>query len=169
MARVSKGGGDALADANLLVVLAGMDVGHGAHGVLHGVDGLHEGAACALVAPVVILRIGHLDVGAVHQHNIQEPGGEAGGPDPAVKALLNQHGNATGVVDMGVGNQDVVDGIGGEGQLMVVDFVPPLLQAAIDQDSLPVDLEAVTAASNALVRTIKVQFHEIALLVFCVT
>ena len=70
---------------------------------------------------------------------------------------------------MGVGNQDVVDGIGGEGQLMVVDFVPPLLQAAIDQDSLPVDLEAVTAASNALVRTIKVQFHEIALLVFCVT
>ena len=79
------------------------------------------------------------------------------------------HPPVTGVVDMGVGNQDVVDGIGGEGQLMVVDFVPPLLQAAIDQDSLPVDLEAVTAASNALVRTIKVQFHEIALLVFCVT
>ena len=173
VARVGKGGGHALAHADLLVVLAGMDVGHGAHGVLHGVDGLHKGTARALVAAVVVLCVGHLDVGAVHQHDLHEPRGKAGGPDLALEAVLDEHGDAARVVDMGVGHQDVVDGVGLEGQLMVVDLVPPLLQAAVDQDSLPVDLKAVTAAGHTLVRSVKVQFHEKALLVFvyhhCIT
>ena len=67
---------------------------------------------------------------------------------------------------MGVGDQNVVDGIGGKGQLVVVDLIPPLLQAAVDEDALAVDLQAVTAAGDTLVRSVKTQLHGMALLCF---
>ncbi len=166
MTRIGERGGDALADADLLVVLAGVDICHGTHGILHSIDGLHKGPARTLVAAVVILRIGHLDVGTVHQHDFQQPGSKAGGPDLPGEAVLNQHGHTAAVVNVGVGNQYIVNGIGRKGQLMIVDFIPPLLQAAVNQNPLPVDLQAVTAAGYTLVRSKKVQFHEKALLIF---
>ena len=141
-----------------------MDIGHGAHGVLHRVDGLHNGTARALVAPVLILGVRLLDVGAVDQHDLHQPGSEPGGPDLAGEALAHQHGDAPAVVNMGMGDQDIVNGIGRKGQLVVIDLILPLLQAAVDQDALSVDLQTVAAAGNAFIRSKETQLHGMALL-----
>ena len=82
--------------------------------------------------------------------------------------MLDKHGDPSGVVDVGVSHQNIVDGVGGEGQFMVVDLVPPLLQAAVNQNPLPVDLQTVATARDTLVGSEKVQFHALALLIFCV-
>ena len=62
-------------------------------------------------------------------------GRQPGGEDLALEALLDQHGNPAGVVDVGVGHQHVVDAIGREGKLRIADLVPPLLQTAVHQDA----------------------------------
>ena len=49
-------------------------------------------------------------------------------------------------------------------QIVIVNLIPPLLQAAINQNPLPVDLQAVAAAGDALVRSVKTQLHGMALL-----
>ena len=166
MSRVGEGGLYPLADVDGLAILAGPDIVHGLHSVLHRVDGLHQGAARPLVLPVLILRVGLLDVGAVGEHDLQQIGGEAGGPDRAGKALLHQHGHPAAVVDVGVGDEHIVNGVGGEGQLPVVDLVPALLEAAVDQNSFSVDLQAVAAAGDALVRAEKAELHGSGLLFF---
>ncbi len=60
---------------------------------------------------------------------------------------------------MGVGHQHRVDIAGMEGQAAVIHLVPALLQAAVDQYPLAVDLQAVAAAGNAPVGAKKTQFH----------
>ena len=81
------------------------------------------------------------------------------GEDAALKALLHQHGDPAGMVDMGVGDEHEVDAAGMEGQGFVVYLVPSLLQAAVDQDVFAVDLQTVTAAGHALVSAVKAQLH----------
>lgn len=107
-------------------------------------------------------------MGGIQQHDLQQLGGEAGGEDAALEALLDEHGNAAGMVDMGVGHQHVVDGIGGKGKFGVGYLVPPLLQSAVDEDAFTIDLQAVAAACHALVRAEKAELHRENLLVdFC--
>ena len=134
-------------------------------GILDGVNRLHRGQARAHVLPVGVLRVGLLDIGAVDEHDLHQPGGEPGGPDLAGKALAHQQGNPAGVVDMGVGDQDIVDGFRFKGQVLIANVVPALLQAAVDQNALSVDLQAVAAAGNALVRAEKAEFHGRSLLI----
>ena len=59
-----------------------------------------------------------------------------------------------------MGDEDIVDGVGGKGQLTIFDLIPALLQAAVDEDPLAVYLQAVTAAGDALVRAKETQLHE---------
>ena len=68
------------------------------------------------------------------------------------------------MVDVGVGDKNIVDGVGGKGQLTIVDLIPTLLQAAVDQDPLAVYLQTVTTACDALIRAKETQLHERALL-----
>ena len=132
MAGVGKGDRHALTQGEGHAVAPGVDVAPDPLGVLHRVEGLHRGAARPLVLSAFILRVGLLDVGAVHQHDLHQAGGQAGGPDLALKALAHQQGDAAGVVNMGVGDEDVVNGVGSEGQLPVAGVVPALLEAAVN-------------------------------------
>ena len=104
-------------------------------------------------------------MGGVQQHDLQQLGGEAGGEDAALEALLNEHGNPAGVVDVGVGDQDVVDGVGGKGEFAVGNLVPALLEAAVDEDAGVVDLQTVAASGDALVRAVKAELHNGVLLI----
>ena len=98
-------------------------------------------------------------MGGVRQHDLQQLCGEPGRQDTAAKALPHQHGQTSAVIDVGVGNQHVVHGVGGKGQVAVINFIPPLLQAAVHQDLFPVALHAVAAAGDSLGRAEKGQFH----------
>ena len=133
--------------------------------VLHGVKGLGPGSAGALALAVFPLRVLLLNMGGVQQHDLQQLGGEAGGKNAALETLLDEHGNPAGVVNVGVGYQNVVNGIGGEGKFAVGDFVPALLEAAVDEDAVSVDLQTVAASGDALVRAVKAEFHSGALLI----
>ena len=73
--------------------------------------------------------------------------------------MLDEHGDPAGVVDMGVGHQQVIDGIGREGKFRVGYLVPPLLQPAVHQDALSAYIQTVTAAGHALIGAKKAELH----------
>ena len=54
---------------------------------------------------------------------------------------------------------DHINAAGVKGQRGVVDLVPALLQAAVHQDMLAVDLQTMAAAGDALVSAEKAQLH----------
>ena len=148
-----------LAQVHLLAVFAGGDELLHPQGILHGVKRLHHRPAGPEVLAVFILRVGLLDMGRVLEHDVHKLGGEAGGENAALESLLYQQGNPAGVVDVGVGHQDIVNIACMEGQTAVIHLVPALLQAAVDEDLLAVYLQAMAAAGNALVSAEKMQFH----------
>ena len=51
---------------------------------------------------------------------------------------------------MGVGDQTIVDVAGSKVQSILVVLIPALLKAAVDEDLLSVDLQAVTAAGHGM-------------------
>ena len=155
----------AIAEVDELAVLAGVQELRHPLRVRHGVEGFRPGGSGALALAVFPLGVLLLDVGGVQQHDLQQLGGEAGGEDAALEALLDEHGNPAGVVDVGVGDQDVVDGVGGKGEFAVGNLVPALLKAAVDEDAGVVDLQTVAASGDALVRAVKAELHSEALLI----
>ena len=155
----------ALAQVDLLSVLAGGHKLTDPGSVLNGIERLHLGGAGTLRLAVLPLSVGFLNVGGVCQHDVQQVGRQPGGDDAALEPLLDEHGHAAGVVDMGVGDQHAVDGIGSKGELRIVDLVPSLLQTAVDQDVLAVDLQTVTTAGHALIGAEKAEFHRESLLI----
>ena len=146
-------------DLYLLAVLAGLDILPHLHGVGHGVDGLHLRPAGPLVLAVLVLRVLLLDVGGVLQHDVQQIRRQPRGDDAALEPVFDEHGDAPRVVDVGVGHQHHVDAARMERQGGVVDLVPSLLQAAVHQYFLSVDLQTMAAAGNALVSAVKAQLH----------
>ena len=133
-----------------------------AHGFLHvrqGVEGFHRLFAGALVALGLPGGVALLNVGGVPQHDGQQVGGQTGAIDVAGKALLGQQGNAAGVVDVGVSDDDVVDFRWVKVQCPVIDLVPTLLQAAVHQNAPAAAFHAVTASGDRLCRAEKGEFH----------
>ena len=151
MAGVDEGGLHAGAQVDGVVIVAGVDIVRHAHGVLHGVDGLHQGAARPLVFPVLVGGVALLNVGGVGQHDFQQLRRGSGGENAAPEPLAHQHGQAAGVVDVGMGHQHVVHACRGKGQGGVVDFIPALLQAAVDEDGFAPHLQTVAASGDAAV------------------
>ena len=98
--------------------------------------------------------------------DVHEVGRHTGGEDAALEALLHQHGHPAGVVNVGMGDEYEVDAAGMEGQRTVVDLVPSLLQAAVNEDLPAVDFQTVAAAGDALISAVKAQFHRGLLLFF---
>ena len=159
MSGVDKGGLHALAHIDGLAVLAGLQKLRHPHGVGYGVQRLYRRTAGTLVLAVLILRVALLNVGGVRQHDAQQVGRQPGGDDTALKAVFDQHGDAAGMVNVGVGHQHHVNAARMEGQRGVVHLVPTLLQAAVDQNMLSVYLKTMAAAGDALVSAEKAQLH----------
>ena len=148
-----------IGDLHRLAVLTGLHEFAHPHSVGHGVDGLDLRPASPPVLAVLILRVLLLNVGGVLQHNVQQVRRQPGGDDAALKTVLDKHGDTARVVDMGVGHQHHIDAAGMERQHRIVYLVPSLLQAAVHQNILAVDLQAVAAAGNAPVSAVKAQLH----------
>ena len=163
--RVPEADAHTVAQVQDLAVLCGEELLKGGLGVGHSVQGLHRRPAGALALLVLPLRVALLDEGGVPQHDRHQLTGQTGGEDLALKALFHQQGDPAGVVDMGVGHDDVVDVAGGEIQRVFVVLVPALLKTAVDEDLFAVDLQAVAAAGDRVGRAEKCELHTRCLLI----
>ena len=150
---------DVVIDLNLLAVFAHHQVAEGALHIGQRVQGLHRGTSGPLALLVFPFGVTFLDVGGIPQHNVQQLGGEAGAVDVAAKSLLDEQGNAAGVVNVGVGDNDILNVAGHEVQLGVVDLIPPLLQAAVNEHLVSVALHTVAAAGDGFGCTEKCELH----------
>ena len=159
MACVDKHRVHPIAQVNGLVIFAGVNKLRHPLGIGHGIQGLLLRPAGPAVLAVFILGIALLNVGGVLEHDAHELGGEPGGENAALKAVFDEHGHPAGVVDVGVGDEHIVDAARGKGQGAVVHLVPALLQAAVDEDALAAYLQTMAAAGDALVSAEKTQLH----------
>ena len=75
-------------------------------GVSAAIDRLHLGLAIAAVAAVQLLHLHLLDMGAVGQHDAAKRRRGRGGMDAAPEPVAPELGQKTGMVDMGMGQQD---------------------------------------------------------------
>ena len=152
VARVDEHGVHPVAQVNGLVIFAGVDKLRHPLGVGHGIQGL-----LPAVLAVFILGVALLDVGGVLEHDAHELSREPGGENAALEAVFDEHGHPAGVVDVGVGDEHIVDAARGKGQGAVVHLIPALLQSAVDEDALAAYLQ--TMAADALVSAEKTQLH----------
>ena len=142
-----------------LAIFAGFQMGEGFFRVSHGIEGLHRGTVGPFALLILPLGVALLNVGRVAEHDGKNLAGQPGTADGTGIALLVEQGNASGVVDVGMGHHDGVDTARKEGKLGVILLVPSLLETAVHQDPFPVAFHAVTAAGNRLRRAEKGQFH----------
>ena len=159
MPRVGEHRAHTLAEVDLFFILAGRHVLEDIQRVLLGVERLNVLAARSLALAVFILRIALLNVGGVEQHDLHEVCRQARRQDAAVEAVFHQQRDAARVVDVRVGDEQNIDAAGSESEITVVELVASLLQSAVDEDLLAVDLQAVARPRHAAVGPVKVQFH----------
>ena len=117
------------------------------------------GGSNPLALLVLPLGVHLLDVGRVLEHHRHQLGGEAGGDNLPLEPLLDQQGDAAGVVNVGVGDDHIVNIVGGKVQHGIVPLVLALLQAAVNEDLPALHLQAVAAAGDGLGRPEKGEFH----------
>ena len=153
-----------LAQVDDLVVLYSRDLFQSGFGIQQGIERLHSLPAGTLALLVLPLGIALLNVGGVPQHNGQKLSGQASGNDLSLEAKLDQQGNSAGVINMSMGDQYIVDGVGDKIQGVIIMLVTPLLETAVNEDSLIADFQTVTAAGDCVCSAEKSNFHRWAFL-----
>ena len=136
VARVDELHAEVGGDGKLQVVGDAGEVAHGLDGVAHVVDGFHGFQALFGAFLVELDGIGFLDAARVGQHDAAEVAGGGGAEDGAAESHLDDVGNQSRVVDVGVREQDVVDVFRIESEVAVhaVGFQTfPLVHSAVQQ------------------------------------
>ena len=85
--------------------------------------------------PAFPLRFHFLDVGAVTEHDPTELKGSLGANDLALKPFLDRTGDQPGMVNMGMGQQDVLERLGPippQGNISFFNLFPTLKHPAIN-------------------------------------
>ena len=159
VAHIGEADGDAVVHLDHLAVGAGDHMAHQPGHVLQVVQGLHLRPAVSQGLAAFPLRLGHLDVGAVAQHDVTQGAGGGGSVDRAPEALLIQQGQMAGMVDMGVGQQGKVQLPGRDGQRLIFKQVPPLFHAAVHNALLVPHLDIGAAAGDLMGGAQKCNFH----------
>ena len=144
-----------------LAVFAAAQPADGPLGVIQIIVRFHRRVAGPLGLPGAPLRLRHLNMGGIPQHDIAQVAGGIRGIDIAPEAVLVELGQHTGVVDVGMGQKDGLHLGGGDGQRRVLKHVEPLLHTAIDQKILAIDLQYRTAAGHLMGGPDKRQFHDL--------
>lgn len=161
--RVGEGEEDIIADAETAVVAHGDKVLHALLDVVVVVEGLHLGlveAVHLLVVPADILR---LYESSVLQHDSAEVARGRGGNDVAAEAAPVDVGEQPRVVDVGMGEDDIVDVLRFETEVAVGGIglhAFALVHAAIKENAHAFFCgDEVLAAGNFLCSTEKLYFH----------
>ena len=149
---VGEADADAVVDLYHLAVAAGAEAAHYPRNVIKVIQRLDLRAAAAQRFARFPLRVRHLDVRAVAQHDVAERGRRGACVHRAAEALLVQQRQVAGVVYVRVGQQDEINAAGADGQLLVHENVLALLHAAVDQTALVADLDESAAACDFMRR-----------------
>ena len=131
-------------------------------GIFLGVNRLNRGLPQLLALFVDVGHVHFLDMAAVQEHGIAEVGGGRGAQDPPPKALAHQVGDIAGVVDVGVGQHQDIDGRRVVRKIPVDSpglFPLPLKETAFQQNLLPVQLQQVLGAGDGLDCPVKGDVH----------
>ena len=103
-----------------------------------------------------------LDVCRIGQHGGAEIDGARSGKDGSLKPVLHEGGQVPGMVDMGVGEDDALDGRGGKGEGCVAVAgigAAALIEPAVKKVAPTLDLELVHGAGDGLGSAPKIEFH----------
>ena len=109
--------------------------------------------------PVLVFRFLLLNVRAVQKHDLAQAVRCDGGVHLSFESVLVEKGKKAGVIDVGVGQEDIVDVEGKDGKVHVFINVFSLLHTVIDQDVFPAGAEKHTAARDFVCRTDECQLH----------
>ena len=128
-------------------------------GVFLGVDRL-DARGAALAPLVEVPRVGLLQVARVAKHDRREVRGRVSTPDLAAVPVPDEHGQRPRVVDVRVREDAVIDTRRVEGQVAVRRVrvpSPPLNEAAVEEDSLPLPFDEVLGSCDGSDGAIKPQ------------
>ena len=130
------------------------------HGIFHGVDRLYFRTGPAVPDPLIlILCFTGLDMGRVTEHDIRKKGCSLGRydvPSETVVVKLWQH---TGMIDMGMGQKNIVYFGRRNRHGFVLIGISALLHSAVDEDMPASHLNIVAASCNFMICTDKLQLH----------
>lgn len=107
--------------------------------------------ASAPVAFVLALSIGGLDLCGVTEDELGELNGRGGGPDGPLEVCLGEEGEASDVIEMGVGDEDGVGDTVAEPSEVAVEFIgaaAALEKAAVDEEPGGIVLKQVAGACD---------------------
>jgi hypothetical protein len=136
---------------------------HDPLGILHPVERLDFIPTLTPLPPIHPLDVLLLDVCAVTEHHRAKVLGGQRGIDAVPKALTVQLGEQSGVIDVGVREQDRVDLVGRQREL-VIELVrlrpPPLTEPTVHEDPATLELQQMERAGDGLRRPPKRELHE---------
>ena len=125
-------------DLEFLGIFDRFEEGQGLLRVLHGIEGLFQGAPGPFGLAVAPFHLHHLDMSRIRQHHRAKIGRGLGGDDPAAEALSRQAGQEAAVVDMSVGEEHRIEAVGLEEEGVPVarpNFPFALEHSAVDQQA----------------------------------
>jgi len=135
---------------------------HGFGRIGLGIEGLEEALAFLLATAIDEFHVLLLDKGAVHEHNGTQVPGCRCAENVTVKTVLDETGDTTRVINVGMGKNQAVDGFAIT-QFTAVSLVGLLTlaleQAAVEQDFFVVYLEHVLGSGDGLGGSLEGNFH----------
>jgi hypothetical protein len=151
----------ALAQVQPLVVVAGLQALERRQRVHAGVERLGRTvlAVALLVGP---RRVFLLQMGRIHEHELEQFAGGPGGVHGRLHPQLHRPRQPAGVIDVGVGQQHVVDRAQVEGRRLPVaqaQFLQALEQAAVHEDAALARLQQVAGTGDAACGAVERQSH----------
>jgi len=99
-----------------------------------------------------------LQVSGVEHHQPGQFARGGGGDDLPAKTALDQQRQATAVIEMGVGQEQEIDGGGFETErfrILLLEFASSLVEAAIDEYAATGALDEMTGAGDTAVRAME--------------
>ena len=144
----------------LCLVLVGDEQSDSAESVIHGVEGFVVGFAFSLSLSAAPFSLKLLDVSGVTEHNGAEVGGSSGSVYLSGESACIQQRQHTGVVDVGMGEQNEVDMTGRHRDLDVLEHVLALLHTEINEELFSAGFDICTASGDLVGSTDECHFHK---------
>ena len=164
MSGVVKDGFDAVVEFDGCPVIRLLDEREGSLHVFDGVKGdfgMQRRAFLLAVPFLFVGRVFFLDSCRIHENDGDEIGRGRGGQDGAGESLGHDPGDETGMVKMGMRQENRVDAVGRNGEIVPIAFCERafLIDAAVHEKAKPSGFEERAGSRDLLSGSEKLNFH----------